>query len=262
VLILVPGGSRPIGGQRESIDQPNFVKSWNADGSVPRADEIVLREPRLDAHFLSKYEMTQAQWRRMCGVNPSEFYTGKRPSSLPMISGTTPVEMVSWNQCSTGLLKWNLELPTEAQWEVAARADVEAWFWWGSEWPPPANACNLYDGSVGQAEGSKKTEPYSDGEALLAEVDSFDPNPWGFHHILGNVGEFCRDWFVQHPDDCSVDEGTGEQHHEEAERKVHRGGAFDGYPNMQRVTRRSALAIDAREYSIGLRPSRALDLGR
>jgi serine/threonine protein kinase len=83
--------------------------------------ETVAAAVEIDPCFLSKYETTQAQWTRLAGSNPSFYNAGHWHSERPKVSRRHPVENISWEDCRAMLPRWGLVLPTEAQWERAAR---------------------------------------------------------------------------------------------------------------------------------------------
>ena len=87
--------------------------------AVPGSEDVH-DEPAVEPFFLSKYEMTQAQWERFTGTNPSQF---QRP--------TLPVTDVSWSDCVEVVRKLALVLPHEVQWEHAARAGTATAWWTG-----------------------------------------------------------------------------------------------------------------------------------
>lgn len=141
-------------------------------------DETPEHKVCLDGFWMSRYEITQEQWRRIMGTNPSRFTH----------AGNLPVENVSYNDVydfiskANSLISGRMELPTEAQWEYAARsggADTE--FPWENESTTAKANC----GTCIPARTDARTMP----------VDSFTPNPFGLYNMAGNVKEWCRDYY-------------------------------------------------------------------
>lgn len=186
-----------------------------------------VHEVTLDPFFFGKYELTQGQWLRFTGDNPSYYHAGKD------IFGNVhtlahPVEQVSWTDCRKQLLQRGLQLPTEAQWEYAARATTTTRFWWGTE---KSDFANPLRGNVADAWTRKQPgappwgfEDWEDGWAASAPVGSFEANPWGIHDVIGNVWEWCADGFGSY--ELPATSGSGAR--EGAAQGEHplRGGAF------------------------------------
>ncbi|MBI5849448.1 MAG: SUMF1/EgtB/PvdO family nonheme iron enzyme, partial [Planctomycetes bacterium] len=114
VLVLLPGGTFLMG----SSAQPGHLQ-YDRDA---KAAESPSHEVTLAPFFLAKFEMTQAQWLRLAGVNPSALHAGYRAPSGYEYTSRHPVEQVSWEDAHTILSRAALHLPTEAQWEYACRA--------------------------------------------------------------------------------------------------------------------------------------------
>src|SRR5262249_29214197 len=128
VLILKPGGEIKMvraGAEPES-------GSVSADRAAPDSPAPAVT---LEPFFISKYEMTQSQWLRADDSQPSEHWFGIQWNKSPRISQTNPVEHVSWDACHRVLLRWNLAIPTEAQWVTAARGGTTTRYWTGSDDP-------------------------------------------------------------------------------------------------------------------------------
>ncbi|MFT7667679.1 MAG: sulfatase activating formylglycine-generating enzyme [Planctomycetota bacterium] len=255
VFILVPGGSRFIGAQSSDSEGANFVSSDLLKSGRLSPEEDPVRAPLLTPFFMSKYEMTQAQWFRLVGRNSSTRYSGTSLSNGEVMLPTNPVENLSRTECLDALGLWGLGLPTEAQWEVAARASTSWAYWWGNVWPPPPSSSNFYDKTLRIGRGEKGIEDLAnDGFAYHVPVDTFGQNPWGFHHILGNVSEWCRDWYG---DNCSTAElvsETGELIPNYSDRGVVRGGSYRSYGEYHRVSRRESVALGGRGFDTGVRP--------
>ena len=154
--------------------------------------------------YLGKYEVTQEQYEKLIGTNPSKFKGNK-----------LPVEQVSWNDAVAFCEKlnekerkrdWEFTLPTEAQWEYACRAGTTTAYSWGSNITPQL-------ANYGES-GLNKT----------VEVGTYGANPWGFFDLHGNVWEWCLDWFGPYSRGLAVDPmGVSNGIH-----RVMRGGSWEG----------------------------------
>jgi serine/threonine protein kinase len=134
VLVLVPGGSLFLGDQKRDRNAPNYN---------PRSrQEEGVHQVKLDPFFISKYEVTQAQWFRLTGDRPS--YFGLNHEHTHGLADLHPVEQVSFDECVTALMHVGLLLPTEAQWEWSARGG-RGRFWIGADVKALAVLANLAD---------------------------------------------------------------------------------------------------------------------
>jgi serine/threonine protein kinase/formylglycine-generating enzyme required for sulfatase activity len=171
VLVLVPGA-------RASLSTP--------DGEGRRAVGIA-------PFFLSKYELTQAQYERLTGLRPSFFTPGTRlpesyASARQTFTAQNPVECVSWHDATAFTGRLGLRLPTTEEWEYASRAGSESCYGFESL----EGVENVADQSALMAELFGKA-PWDDGFAVTAPVGSFEPNPFGFFDLHGNVSEWMAD---------------------------------------------------------------------
>jgi len=260
VFVLIPAGTFHMGAAKPNSEHP--IGSPNADPQA-QSDESPVHPVTLGAFFLSKYEMTQAQWRRFMGHNPSYFcqkvwsagWTGD--GSPP--SFVHPVEQVSWYDCDLALGRLGLLLPTEAQWEYAARAGTTTVRWTGNEIASLQGAANLADGFA-KSRGAPpdwKCEPsLEDGYMVHAPVGRFRPNAFGLHDMIGNVWEWCRDGHVLYDQPGAA--GDGFRLLPGVQPSVYRGAAFDSGGEAARVARRHYVTPESRTFVIGLRPSRRL----
>ena len=252
VLVLIPGGSFWMGAQ---ADDPVGV-NYHA-----RADkeEFPPHEVELDPFFLSKYEMTQAQWLRFRGENPSAYRKGLQFAGVA-VTPLHPVEQVSWDECTLTLDRLGLVLPTEAQWEYACRGGTETDWWCGDLLEDLDQAANLADSFCkenGGPPGWSYEESLDDHFVVHAAVGSFRENPFGLLDTIGNVWEWCRDGLGEYT--IPVREGDGFRQVVNARNIAFRGGAFSITADHARSSSRSGYSRDYRFNSLGLRPARRLD---
>jgi formylglycine-generating enzyme required for sulfatase activity len=234
VFVLLPGGSARIGSLRPG-------STAESGDPLAREHEFPQREVELAPFFLSKYELTQAQWTRLSGSNPS--YLPIAAAAWPYTRALHPLDTISWEEGRRVLEQAGLELPTEAQWEYAARAGSTTPWWCGAD---PASL-------EGRVNGARRADATRETASVLGGA----PNAWGFHHILGNVAEWTRDVYVPghggvlHP-------GDGEALGGQTSLRVVRGGSFLSSAAELRCAARDEQAAGTRSAWIGLRPARML----
>ncbi|MFO0985197.1 MAG: bifunctional serine/threonine-protein kinase/formylglycine-generating enzyme family protein [Planctomycetota bacterium] len=247
VLVLVPGGTFLMGAQSEDAGRPDYDAN-------SRGDTEPVREVTLQWFFLSKYELTRAQWRRLTGEN----------AASDAMDGRLPAAMLSWDDCSRMGKPWFLGTPTEAEWEYAARAGTQSAWPFGDENAELARFGNTCDQSHLALDPNLACEAWNDGFASLAPVGSFEPNPFGFHDCFGNVWEWCEDGYTsyeiapQAPDGFRIDPDPSRHQ----SRKVLRGGSFGSNSADATPSARRSEAPDARRQSVGVRPSRIVGMLR
>jgi serine/threonine protein kinase/formylglycine-generating enzyme required for sulfatase activity len=250
VLVLLPGGSCRLGGQR--IDR----RGKNYDPSA-RGDETV-HTVELAPFFLSKFEMTQAQWQRLAGSNPS-FYSAPRVAAEE--APLHPVEQVSWDDSVRVLRHAGLALPTEAQWEYAARAGQETPWWCGAGKDAARTAGNLADHQFADVAGDVVvTEEWDDGHGPHAPIGCFAPNGFGLFDVVGNVFEWCQD--VYGPYNRTPRAGDALRSTPDAPRdadRVYRGGSFSTAALGARSSYRVHFVPNSRDDDLGVRPARSID---
>ena len=227
--------------------------------ATARPDEAPLHEVELSPFFLSKYEMTQGQWSRFTGRNPSEHgpttnYNGHQTDL------NHPVETVSWSDCTRILERLGLRLPTEAQWEYACRAGTGTPWSTGEDRETLRGNVNLADQAFARAGGLKSLAEdwpdMDDGWAVHAPVGTFAPNPFGLHEVHGNVYEWCRDGYGGY--DLPIRPGDGEREAPAATTHLTRGGSFIDTAANARSSFRGWCMPEFRSYSLGVRPARAV----
>lgn len=158
-----------------------------------------------------------------------------------------PVTHVSWADAAAFAAWSGKRLPTEAQWEAAARGGLEhARFPWGDELSPRgAHRCNVWQGSFPDHNTG------ADGHLGTAPVKTFRPNGFGLFQMAGNVWEWCADWWTTRRVGDTDPSGP-----ETGESKVIRGGSYlchDSYCNRYRVAARTRNTPDSSTGHTGFR---------
>ncbi|MDD5394103.1 MAG: SUMF1/EgtB/PvdO family nonheme iron enzyme [Thiothrix sp.] len=208
------------------------------------ATQGTLQEP----FALGKYEITYLQydyyvWSQQ-GAEKSPEYPGNAPNENGR--GQRAVVNVSWNDAQ-GYLQWLstktgdvYRLPTEVEWEYAARGGTTTDYWWGDE--VGQNNANCLD--CGSQWDNK----------FVAPVGSFKPNPFGLYDTAGNVWEWtCSEWKT----DFDGSEGECAKPDAASNRRVSRGGSWNGHTVFSRPSARSRYITDDRYSTVGLRVLRA-----
>ena len=257
VLVLVPGGRRILGAQAGGAAQIHY------DPNAAR-NELPVHTVELETYFLSKYELTQAQWIRARGSNPADLRPGRFVTDTGVGEDTTllhPVETVAWSESVETLRRLGLTLPTEAQWEAAARAGTGTPWYTGARFESVEGHVNAADRSLFEAgqlpDGGVWVEWLDDGRAFHAPVGSYAPNPWGLHDVLGNVAEWCLDDYSPYSNPPRA--GDGKRSIPFPTDRVVRGGGFTDGALFMRVSARDNLHGDPSNGGIGVRPARSVE---
>jgi len=257
-LVVIPAGEFEMGSPK---DEPGHV-----------ANEAPVHRVRLTRAFeMSVHEVTNAQFRAFAeaeayeteaqldvdggfGIdfdraeavrNPrTDWRNPGFPGFLP--GPDHPVVLVSWAD-SEAFCKWlstkegrKYRLPTEAEWEYAARAGTRTPYWTGTEPAALAGAANTADAALRRkVPGARWAASWDDGHAFLAPVGSFAPNAFGLHDMHGNVWEWCQDWYgadyyAKSPVDDPPGPATGTLH-------TIRGGGFWDDARQNRSAQRVAV---------------------
>jgi serine/threonine protein kinase/formylglycine-generating enzyme required for sulfatase activity len=249
VFVLLPGGEFLMGAQAQEETKANYMPFANpSDGPV---QAIVLRP-----FFLSKYEMTQAQWVRVRGANPAIYEPAatEKDASVGLLH---PVENVTWYAASETVRRLALSLPTEAQWEYAARAGTSTCWWTGSEAGSLEGAENLVDRTAREAGIDwLPAEAWADGYFVHAPVHALRPNPFGLYAMLGNVSEWCLDRWGSL--ELPTREGDGLRLTDGVLACALRGGNFATSASGATAVARSSYTPEVSDYNCGLRPARAV----
>ncbi|GAA2635258.1 formylglycine-generating enzyme family protein [Streptomyces vastus] len=187
-----------------------------------------------------------------CGVQGAYWAAPEGPGSGLDGRWDHPVVHVSWGD-ALAFCRWEgSRLPTEAEWEYAARGGLDQKrFPWGDELTPGGeHRCNIWQGRFPFRNTGE------DGHVGTAPVDAFPPNGFGLFNTSGNVWEWCADWW-------GTDHGTGPHTDptgpEQGTARVMRGGSYlchDSYCNRYRVAARTANSPDSSVGNTGFRCAR------
>jgi formylglycine-generating enzyme required for sulfatase activity len=161
-----------------------------------------------------------------------------------------PAVHISWNDAAAYAAWAGLRLPTEAEWEYAARGGlVQNRFPWGNELEPGGkHLCNIWQGEFPRRDSG------ADGYRGTCPVKAFPPNGYGLYNMSGNVWEWCHDWF--HPHYAFLGHHDNPRGPAIGERKVTKGGSFlchESYCNRYRVSARTGNTPDTSTGNTGFR---------
>ena len=244
ILVLIPGGRFWMGSQDEDVSKPNHDPAGGG-GESP------VHEVDLDPFFIGKHEVTQAQWQRFTGDIVAYWNPEYRPGP---ITWTNPVETVDWTDSDRFARQIGLSLPTEAQWEYACRAGTATPYSSGTTLSP--QMANIRDEAFAKAFRSlaEFEHDFDDKFGYHAPVGSLAPNGFGLFDTLGNVWEWCQDWYGSYATD-KVKAGTGLRLFQGSRYRVYRGGSFHNLAVIARSASRGRNALEIRHDDLGLRVS-------
>ncbi len=228
--------------------------------------EVPTQNVTLGAFFISKFELTQDQWSRVDGGrNPSYYFPGtdRGSSTKEGLSVTLlhPVESVSWLESVRVLGRVGLALPTESQWEYAARGGTT------TRWTPGDRPEEL-EGFANVAGLERdpsfwvtiKHPPFNDGRVLHAPVGTYKPNPFGLFDCCGNVCEWCADMLVRSYPSVRPRSVDGLRTPEKPDHnRMMRGGSAQLEIALTRSSQRFWQLENSTARDLGLRPARPVD---
>jgi serine/threonine protein kinase/formylglycine-generating enzyme required for sulfatase activity len=247
VLVLLPGGRFEFGA---ATDDPEA-----------HAEERPARTIELAPFFLSRYEWTQGQWERATGTAPSRHFVDFDVLGEGRIGPDHPVEQVTWLEAQAVLARLGLQLPTEAQWEYAARGGGAGPYGAAPDFAALAASLQHFDLEYTTLpDGRVVPHGPVDGHVVHAPVQRTETNPFGLQGLLGNVREWARDGFELRLDEATVRGADGELVPRRAPLgRAIRGGGYRSLPSGCRVSVRDYADPRLGEQEVGLRAARALD---
>lgn len=216
-LVYVPPGEFMMGSSESDIDESLYI--YKKEYSYAKREAFDNEKPQhrvtiSNGFWMGKYEVTQGQWQAVMGDNPSNFKD---------CGANCPIEQVSWDDIQVFLRKLNQKndgfeysLPSEAQWEYAARAGTTTLY---------GGTGNLDDlGWYGKNSG-RKTHPVGEKRA----------NGFGLYDMHGNVWEWCSDWYGSYSSGQATDPTAASS----GQSRVLRGGSWFNVANYSRSAFRS-----------------------
>jgi formylglycine-generating enzyme required for sulfatase activity len=264
-MTVVPAGSFMMGSDK---GEPG-----RSEGPIHR---VTIRKP----FAMGTYEVTQGEFDRFVretghqvepgcdvwpvGARPREASNWRDPGYGRTPRDRDPVVCVSWRD-ARAFVDWMARttgkpyrLPSEAEWEYAARAGTTADFTWGDD---PEDGCTRYNGydSSSEPRFTWAASKCSDGEPLVSLAGSYPPNAFGLYDMIGNVWEWNQDCHVvpypaDHVDERAVEPPPGAV----CERRDVRGGSWATRPDRNRIAFRGRDPETTRYFMFGFRVARDL----
>ena len=219
-MVTVPSGSFKMGSTMSSAEQP-------------------VHTVHVRSFMLGKYEVTQAEWTAIMGSNPSANKTCGRTCPVDRVSWSSAQEFIQRLNKRTGL---NYRLPSEAEWEYAARG--------GNSKPLPLEEEALTLKNFAWYNSNSGGEVHAVGLKI--------PNAFGLHDMQGNVWEWVEDVMHDNYQGASA-QGLARQTGNAQEKRVLRGGSYFDNPKFLRTSHRNSDTPDAAYVFFGLRIARDLD---
>ena len=216
-------------------------------------DEEPVHEVCVDGFWMGKFEVTNEQYRRYKHEHDSGDFNGHslNGNSQPVVSVTWD-DAKAYAQWLSGKDNETFRLPTEAEWEYAAKAGTTTARYWGDDFDEACMYANIAD-LMGHS--IRPDWPYyncDDGYAVTAPVGSFKPNAFGLYDMLGNVWEWCAD--VMDPNAYSKHPSRNPLSSAGSEYRVTRGGSFfNGKPRHVRSANRLWGFPGGKDESLGFR---------
>lgn len=220
-MVYVEGGTFNMGATSEQ-------------GDDAEKDEVPIHQVTLSSFYIGKYEVTQEEWVMVMGKNPSR-YKGSR----------FPVGEVSWDDCQIFISKLNkitgknFRLPTEAEWEFAARGGTKSKYYKYAG----SNSADIVAWHQNNSWDEKKQSfiPHQVGQKL--------PNELGVYDMSGNVWEWCSDWYGDYPNNSvNNPQGGGSGQY-----RVRRGGSYSNIAKHSRLSSRTKRESSYSDSDFGLR---------
>ena len=221
------------------------------EGGSCRSEELPVREVAFARPFaMSTHEVTLADWEACLdgggcgGYRPPDEGWGRDERPVIHVSWEDAQNYVSWLSRSTGV---TYRLPSEAEWEYAARAGSRRAYSWGDD--------------IGSEQANCREEDCQDGFPNTAPVGSFAANRWGLHDMHGNVFEWVQDCHDHGGSYRNAPSDGTAWEYENCSRRTLRGGSWESSARYVRVASRAGDVPETRRHGLGFRVVRDLIYG-
>lgn len=257
-MILIPAGTFRMGTDDDAIesarrlfqamDQPGLSFEPFVAGESPQHEVAISR-----AFYLAKFPVTNRVFRLYDPDHRSRDFKGHS-----LNTDEQPAVHVSWNDARLFCAEYGFRLPTEAEWEFAARAGSTTIYPWGNGADAAAGHANVRDRAAASVLGLPAVFTIDDGYPVTSPVGRFAPNAFGLCDMIGNVWEWCADAYdvgyyaaspAVDPKGPPADLWT---------RRVLRGGSWNDDPIGCRSAVRAGLGPNTSDDFTGFRPARDL----
>ena len=229
------------------IPAGTFMMGSPSDHHLRDTREVLHKVTISKDYYLQTTEVTLAQWRILMGKGLFGFFERRKGDPQLPVSRICYHDALVFIKRINALGEGRYRLPTEAEWEYAARAGTDTAFSWGNEIKCEkamfSNKSGRFDNCAGYAR--KRGLPLNGP----APVKSFPPNPWGLYDMHGNVWEWCQDWYGLYAMGSQIDP----QGPPAGDYRVRRGGSWFGEGYKCRSANRAKGHPSSRLRSTGFR---------
>ena len=258
-MILIPGGTFMMGSSSEQIH--SLLRDFEGVQIDAFRPEIAQRQVTLDDYYIDQYEVSYRLYQKFLEVTgrPQPKYWNDERFHRP----NNPVLGVTWYEADA-YCKWaGKRLPTEAEWEKAARGSQSYIYPWGNDWDSQAaNTASYWSGhpftSLASWSNWMQTSQ-AQKNAGTVEVGSLPrgKSPYGVYDLAGNVSEWVSDWFL--PYESQLVTIQNPQGPATGNMKIHRGGSWSVSEMFARSTYRARGKPDTTSPYIGMRCAKAAE---
>jgi formylglycine-generating enzyme len=264
-LVYVPAGTFMMGSTDAEVQRrieqekrkDKHATGWWFKAETPQ-HQVTIRE----GFFMGKYEVTQAQWRELMGTSIQQQRDKARASgALDEVGDNYPMYYVSWNDAQEFIKRLNARndgftyrLPSEAEWEYAARGGTSTTYFWGENINQACQYANVADWTAKARYSSWDMVDCRDGYTLQAPVGRAQPNNFGLYDMIGNLDEWCEDWYHENYKNGAPTDGSAWISGGRQKERVTRGGSFrESGESLRSASRTGLFTPDLGGLVIGFR---------